>query len=315
METRANHVWVGLVSLLLLAVMAGSIVWLARLGQGAQNEYDILFKQSVEGLARGSQVTFSGVPVGQVNEIELWNKDPEYVRVRIRIDDKVPVLVGTKASVLASFTGVSTIMLDGAVKDAPAITCETTSCPDGLPVIPPGRGGFGEIVANAPLLLERIATLTERMTQVLDENNQREIAGILRNTNTLTGNLATVTPQISGTLTELQLTLRESREALLGFEQIMSSTDQLVNTEGYAIAAELRGTLAAANQAATSLTATLEQTQPISQQLSQDTLPAVEATLDDLRATSKALRKVTERLENQGLGALVEGQKLPDYEP
>ncbi|MBA4163855.1 MAG: MCE family protein, partial [Erythrobacter sp.] len=42
---------------------------------------------------------------------------------------------------------------------------------------------------------------------------------------------------------------------------------------------------------------------------------AAEATLRDLRATSKALRNVTERLENQGLGPLVEGQSLPDYKP
>ena len=33
--------------------------------------------------------------------------------------------------------------------------------------------------AAAELLLERLATLTERLTQLLDEENQGEIAGIL----------------------------------------------------------------------------------------------------------------------------------------
>ena len=42
---------------------------------------------------------------------------------------------------------------------------------------------------------------------------------------------------------------------------------------------------------------------------------AAEATLRDLRATSKALRQVTEKIENQGAGALLGGPKLPDYEP
>ena len=36
METRANHVWVGAVSLLILGALALFIVWLARLGGGAQ---------------------------------------------------------------------------------------------------------------------------------------------------------------------------------------------------------------------------------------------------------------------------------------
>ncbi|RYD29536.1 MAG: MCE family protein, partial [Sphingomonadales bacterium] len=73
METRANHVWVGAVTLVLLAMLAAFIIWLARLGQGDQNEYDIFFKQSVSGLAKGSQVNFAGVPVGQVSDIVLWD--------------------------------------------------------------------------------------------------------------------------------------------------------------------------------------------------------------------------------------------------
>lgn len=315
METRANYVWVGAVTLMLLAMLALFIVWLARLGQGAQNDYDILFKQSVDGLAKGSQVSFSGVPVGQVSEIRLWPQDPEYVRVRIRIDDEVPILVGTTATVQASFTGVSTILLDGAVKDAPAITCETTACPDGVPVIPPKPGGFGEILANAPLLLERLATLSERMTELLDDENQANFSGILANTNRVSESLANAAPQIEGTLTELETTLREAGEALDAFEQATRSTDKLINEEGAALAVELRGTLKSANAAALSLSQTLDDTRPAARQLSDTTLPAAEATLRDLRATSKALRNLAEKLENQGAGALIGGQSLPDYEP
>ena len=36
METRANHLWVGAVTLALLVALAAAIVWIARLGQGAQ---------------------------------------------------------------------------------------------------------------------------------------------------------------------------------------------------------------------------------------------------------------------------------------
>ncbi|WP_427968477.1 MlaD family protein [Altererythrobacter sp.] len=315
METRANHIWVGAVTLALLALMAGFIVWLARLGQGQQNEYDILFQQSVSGLANGSQVSFAGVPVGQVSKIELWRQDPEYVRVTVKVKDDVPVLVGTTATIQASFTGVSTIMLDGARKDAPAITCETTACPDGRPLIPPARGGFNEILANAPLLLERLATLTENLNQVLSEDNQEQIAGILSNTNRLTENLAKASPQIEGTLAELQITLKEAGEALDSFEKVMGSTDQLMNKEGQSLAVELRETLKSANLAAKSLSSTLEDTRPAARELSDNTLPAAQATLRDLRATSKALRNVTEKLENQGVGPLIQGQSLPDYKP
>lgn len=315
METRANHVWVGIVTLALLAMLAAAIVWIAQLGRGSTKDFDIFFKQSVEGLANGSQVSFSGVPVGQVKSIELYPEDPEFVRVRIEVKDEVPILVGTTATIQGSFTGGSTILLEGARSGQPPITCETTACTEGVPIIPPKAGGFNAILANAPLLLERLATLTERMTQLLSDENQQQLTGILRNTNRLTGELADASPRLEGTLAELEVTLKEAGEALDAFEQATKSTDQLINQEGAALAKELRATLNSANKAAASLSATLEDARPATRQLAETTLPAAEATLKDLQATSKALRAITERLENEGAAGLVGGQKLPEYKP
>ena len=315
METRANHLWVGAITLGLLIAMAAFIVWIARLNQGASNEYDIFYMQSVAGLANGSQVSYAGVPVGQVREIALSEEDPEFVRVRVRVRDEVPILVGTEATIQASFTGVSTILLDGARKDAPPITCETTACPEGRPVIPPGRGGIGEIVANAPLLLERLATLTEQLNIILGPENQEQLAGILENSNRLTREMADAAPALEGTMRELELTIKEAGEALDAFEKVTLTTDELLNQEGPRMADELSKTLASANEAATSLSAMLEDARPATRALSETTLPAVEATLQDLRTTSRSLRGITDRLEAEGAGSIVGGRPLPEYEP
>lgn len=313
METRANHLWVGAVTLALLAALAAFIVWLARLDQRAQNEYDIFYAQSVSGLANGSQVTFAGVPVGQVTQISLSRDDPQFVRVRISVKEDVPILVGTQATIQATFTGVSSILLDGARKNSPRISCETTACPEGRPVIPAGRGGFGEIVANAPLLLERLTTLTEQLNQVLGPENQQELAGILRNTNKLSGELAVAAPELTTNLREFQTTLKEFNEALDAVEKLTLTTDDVLNNEGRPVVHELAETLKSANLALASLSATLEDTRPAARQLREGTLPAAEATLQDLRATSRALRSITEKLEAEGVGSLVQGKSLPTY--
>ena len=315
METRANHLWVGAVTLVLLAALAAFIVWIARLGQGDLDEYDIFYNQSVSGLANGSQVTFAGVPVGQVTEIALAKDNPEFVRVRIKVRQDVPILVGTQATIQASFTGVSTILLDGARKDNPPITCETTACPEGRPVIPPGRGGFGEIVANAPLLLERLATLTEQLNVILGPDNQAEIAGILRNTNRLTAGLADASPELTQNLKDFRTTLAELNQTLDAVEKLAITTNGVLYKEGEPLARQLRETLRGANNALASLSATLEDTRPAARQLRTTTLPAAEATLEDLRATSRSLRTITEKLESEGARSLVGGKSLPDYKP
>jgi phospholipid/cholesterol/gamma-HCH transport system substrate-binding protein len=313
METRANHLWVGAVTLALLAALAAFIVWLARLDQRSQNEYDIFYAQSVSGLANGSQVTFAGVPVGQVTQISLSRDDPQFVRVRISVKQDVPILVGTQATIQASFTGVSTILLDGARKAAPRITCETTACPEGKPVIPAGRGGFGEIVANAPLLLERLTTLTEQLNEVLGPENQQELAGILKNTNKVSAELAVAAPELTANLREFRVVMAEFNEALNAVEKLTLTTDAVLNDEGRPVVRELAETLKSANLALASLSAILEDTRPAARQLREGTLPAAEATLQDLRATSRALRSITEKLEAEGVGSLVQGKSLPTY--
>ena len=136
METRSNYVMVGAVTVALLAGVLLFIVWLAGLSNKQTKCYDIYFAQAVGGLNKGSTITFSGVPVGQVDQISLLPNRPEFVWVRIEVDDQTPVLQGTTAQIKGvGFTGVSEIQLDGAAKGAPPITQAGTA---GLPGDPVG---------------------------------------------------------------------------------------------------------------------------------------------------------------------------------
>ncbi|MCX7285199.1 MAG: MlaD family protein [Novosphingobium sp.] len=317
METRSNHIWVGLVTLLLLLGAALLTMWIAGINRSESAQYDIFFKQSVDGLAKGSEVSFSGVPSGQVKDIELWERDPEFVRVRITVDKKVPILEGTTASVQGSFTGVSTIQLTGAHKGAPPIECPETNpratCPEGVPVIPTRRSGLGEILSNAPLLLERLATLTERLTMVLSDKNQKSFENILANTDRLSGNLADAAPDVKRTMAELQATLRQANYTLASFEKLTNSADSMLNDEGNGLAKQLRQTLKSAQGAADELQGTLSNARPAARQLNERTLPAAEAAIRDLQATTRSLREVTDKLNDKGIGGFVGGPKLPDY--
>jgi len=314
METRSNHVWVGTVTLVLLALIAAFVVWVTQIGRRDLHEYDIFFRQSVDGITKGVAVNYAGVPAGLVTEIELWPQDPSFVRVRIAVNDRIPILQGTTATMQGSFTGGSTIQLNGGIRGAPPIT-EPGPGPGKVPVIPTKRGGLGEILSNAPVLLERLSTLTERMTSLLSDSNQAHVSNILANTDRMTGELAASAPQVRATLTELQATLTQATATLASFEQVANSANNTLGGDGKALGRQLRDAIDSAKGAADALQATLVEAKPAMHQLSSSTLPEAEAAIRDLRATTKALRAVTERVDEEGAGAVLSGPHLPDYKP
>jgi len=312
METRSNHILVGSVVLILLIATAIFTVWLARVADSEQKVYDIFFKQSVEGLARGSAVSFSGVPVGAVEDIKIWKDDPDFIRVRINVNEDVPILLGTTASIQGSFTGVSTLLLQGAKKGAPPIT---EIGPAGAPVIPTRAGGLGALLNSAPQLLERLSTLTERLSLLLNDRNQESLGNILKNVDRLSGSLADRGPEIAATIAETRIAIRQAGDAAEQFGKLAGTTNQLLDEQGRPLVADLRRTIGRAQGTMEQLDAVLADARPGVQAFSKQTLPEIGLLVRDLRETAESLNGITERLNQGGAGSLIGSPKLPDYEP
>ena len=318
METRSNHVLVGGVVLILLLVLALFTVWLAGWGVTEDKEYDIFFAQSVDGLNKGSFVNFSGVPSGQVKEIALTN-DPKFVRVRVSVKPETPVLQGTTATILGSFTGTSTIQLDGAIKGAPALSCPEVNpgatCPFGVPTIPPKQGGLGALLNSAPQLLERISTLTERLTELLSDRNQNSIAAILDNTNRLTDALADRGPEIAATLAETKVTLQKAGVAAQQIGDLAETTNGMIAQDVKPAVGNLNRAIGSAQKSMDSLNAILSDAKPAVQGFSRQTLPEVNQLVHDLRVMAASLSAVAEKVDQGGASSLIGSPKLPDYKP
>lgn len=313
METRSNHILVGGVVLALIVAVLGFIIWLSQASGEERNEYDIFFRQAVDGLARGSAVSFSGVPVGQVTSINLEPRTPEFVRVRISVDPTTPILQGTTATIQGvGFTGVSQIQLDGAVRGAPPIT---QTGPYGVPVIPTRPGGFAALLNSAPELLNRVSTLTERLTELLSDRNQASIAGILDHVEAMSQSLADRSPEIAATLAEARIAIRQAGSAAAEFERLAETTNSLVNREGRPLVNDLRHTIRAAENSLQNVDAMVSEARPGVQALTKQTIPEVGQLVRDLRETTANLREITGRVERQGVTSIIGAPKLPDYEP
>jgi phospholipid/cholesterol/gamma-HCH transport system substrate-binding protein len=299
-----------------VALLAGAllfIVWLAGLSNKETKCYDIYFAQGVGGLNKGSNVSFSGVPVGQISKISLLPNRPEFVWVRIEVNKDTPVLQGTTAQIKGvGFTGVSEIQLDGAVKGAPAIT---QVGPQGCPVVPSSTSGLGALLNSAPELVERIQRLTERLTELLNDKNQNAIADILENIDQTTKVLADRAPELADALSDARIAARNAGVAAERVGVLADSTNRLVNDQGKPAAEDLRKAIASVQQAADGLNAVITDARPGIQNLSKSTLPEANRLVRELRDLSTSLRGVTDRVEQQGIGGTLGPEKLPDYKP
>lgn len=313
METRSNHILVGGVVMTLIVAVLAFIIWLSQASGEANKEYDIFFKQAVDGLAKGSVVAFSGVPVGQVESISLEPNSPEFVRVRISVKENTPVLVGTTATIQGvGFTGVSQIQLDGAAAGRPPIA---DPGPYGVPVIPTKPGALGQLLNSAPELLERLTTLTERLTELLSDRNQASIAGILQNVEKISHSLVDRSPEIAAALADARVAIRQAGDAANKIGVLAGTTNEILDQDGRPLIRDLRETVQSADRSMRALDAMLNDARPGVQSLTKQTLPEVGQLVRDLRDTTAALRSITTRIDQQGAASVLGSPKLPDYEP
>ncbi|MBV8908207.1 MAG: MCE family protein [Sphingomonas sp.] len=313
METRSNYVMVGAVTVALLAGVLLFIVWLAGLSNKATKCYDIYFAQGVGGLNKGSNVSFSGVPVGQVSKISLLPNRPEFVWVRIDVDEQTPVLQGTSAQIHGvGFTGVSEIQLAGAERGRPAIE---QLGPQGCPVIPATSGGISALLNSAPELIDRIQRLTERLTELLNDKNQNSIGDILENIDETTKVLRQHAPEMGDTIAEIKTASHNAGLAANNVAQLANSTNRLVNEDGKPAIQNLNKAIVSAQQAADNLNSMITDARPGVQNFSKSTLPEANKLVHQLEELSASLRAVSDRVNQQGIGGALGPEKLPDYKP
>jgi phospholipid/cholesterol/gamma-HCH transport system substrate-binding protein len=325
METRSNHILVGGVVLALLAAVIIFIVWISQAGGKQDKLYDIFFSQAVDGLATGSAVTFSGVPVGQVKSISLQPQTPELVRVRIAVTRDTPVIVGTTASVNGvGFTGVSQIQLAPPPRDSrrstgsAEIVCPpdpSPRCPYGVPVIPTKAGGLAAVLNSAPELLNKVTTLTERLTDLLSGKNQNSIAAILENVKVISKNLADRSDEIAATMADARVAIHQAGDAADHFAKLADTSNDVLAHDARPMIADLRKTIQSAQTSMTNLDQAIAEAKPGIHTFSTRTLPEAGQLIHDLQQTSESLRNVSDRFDRQGIGGIVGGQKLPDYKP
>jgi phospholipid/cholesterol/gamma-HCH transport system substrate-binding protein len=219
METRANYVIVGLFVVILTVALFAFALWL----ETTQFEvevayYDIYFVGPVTGLKKGSIVSYRGITVGTVDDIEIDPKNLERVIVTIEVQANTPIRRDTVASLeVQGIAGVPFILLSGGTQAAPPLTKEEGQR---YPVIASIPSRIEQVLAGAPATVERINILLARANELLSPENRQAIDNTLRNMDKLSETLAAHTA-------DYDVLIRDTVGMLASLREASASLDRL----------------------------------------------------------------------------------------
>ena len=241
-------------------------------------------------------------------------KSPEFVRVRVSVDDKTPILLGTTASIQGSFTGPSTVQLDGAKQGKPLISCEQQ-------LVRARRAGDpGQTRRHRRAAVERaaIARTADDADRAADRVAQRPQPGVDRGHPRQYQEACRKRCPIAVRKSPRRSPKRESRSRRPGIaaEQIgnlAATTNGLLANDIKPTIGNLNKTIEAAKRSMQTLDAAIGDARPGLQSFSKQTIPEVGQLVHDLREMAAALSSVAEKVDRGGAGSIIGSPKLPDY--
>jgi phospholipid/cholesterol/gamma-HCH transport system substrate-binding protein len=297
MEPEAKYTVVGAVVLVLLALLAGAVLWLRSTGTGPQaREYRIVFEhQSLEGLTRSSDVTMRGMRVGAVTGYYFSRNKPGAVDVLIAVDPRAPVLEETRATVRSNpLTGLATVQL--ANPGAPGRPLR--AAPGGAaPVIAEGEAPEQQIAAGA-------ADVVQRLNAALSAQNRAALAETLDNVRQVSGHA-------DRTLAKLDTTLDALTGATRRVGALASSVQanaQTLTRRYDQLGAQAAGTLGEANVAVRKASADADSLLRGSEKDMQETTRSLRDAAQSIGLAADRLREPGEILYGPGPGKLGPGE-------
>jgi phospholipid/cholesterol/gamma-HCH transport system substrate-binding protein len=314
MESEARYVRVGIATLLLLALLAAGLVWLAgRSGQKAQDRYTIYFSvQSLEGLQINSDVRMQGVKVGKVVDYAILPGEAHRVRVLVQVDARTPVMEGVKAVVTRQLvTGLADIDLE----NPPQATQRLTAIPEGeqYPVIPEGVSQLTKVTDTLAELSKSSQESFARINALLSDRNQQAIASTLANLSSVTGDLKQTMPELQATVVSVHSAADQlgglGADARVALKDTAAHLNRVAG-ETSATLASTRTTLDQISQEMTGLSSQIKLSTDLAGQDIQSTAQSLRAAGDAIKDSSRALADPAQVLFGPNPQALGPGEEI-----
>ncbi len=298
---RNNHALItGLFLLVLLTASTVIVYWLGSF-EKERNIYVISSTASVSGLNPESTVFFRGIAVGKVISIQFDPNDAGIILVPVEIDKNIVLTQGVYATLqLKGVTGLTQIQLEDAGKIAEPLPTGD----DPVYRIPLMPSLTDKLMNSGEDLLKKADHLMLRLNSLLNDENEKNIGGILGNLKSLTGKLSA---------------LQQSVDKALAGIPALSTDAQLTLKHINALTGDLQGLTAEVGALSKKTNQLLATGNTAGDEIVNSTMPQINQLLSELQSTSRQVKRVAEMLESDPQSLLlgpkqpVPGPGEPDY--
>jgi phospholipid/cholesterol/gamma-HCH transport system substrate-binding protein len=277
---RENHaLTTGLFLIALVAVTTAIIFWIGTMSE-ERNPYVISTQESVSGLNPESTVFYRGLAVGKVLNVRFDPSDSGTILVPIEVDKNIVLSKGVYATLrLKGVTGLTQIQLE----DSGTIS---EPLPPGdnpkfrIPLVP---SMADKLMDSGEDLLHKADHLMQRLSALLNDENERNIGSILSNLKTLTDKLSELQKSVDWAIAGIPQLSADSRKTL-------SNIDALTH--------DLQGLTKEAQNLSLKAGSFVDSGKMASDALEQSTLPKINKLLTELQSTTQQVKRVATMLEN-----------------
>lgn len=319
METRAHHLWIGSLTLIILAAVIGFTLWLSKSSHDKEYDlYDIVFAEAVSGLNKGGIVEFNGIRIGEVISLRFDEQDAKKVIARVRVDHAAPVRSDTEAKLMSSgITGLSVIRLSSGNKTNSVLLNDD----DDVPVIIASPSPISKLLSNGEDMLTTVNDILLQTRQLLAQDNLSSIQKTLVNVEQATAMMAKQETRFTQLIENLTQASTQANQTLHVATQLMQTTNSLVAKQGTEVLTQTKATLAQAQQSLAVAEASLTQlTHTLSN--NQDNINAsltgmteLGPALVELKNTLASVRNISQQLEQAPSTYLFNSGTAQEFQP
>ncbi|KQX84418.1 MlaD family protein [Variovorax sp. Root473] len=226
MENKAHALAAGAFVLGLIAALVALVVWFTR-DNTVRNVYELSTRDAVSGLQPQAQVRYRGISVGKVTSIDFDPKTKGNVRVRITVDERVPLTTSSFATLsYQGVTGLAFIALDDEGQSTVALKPDNGN-PPRIPLKP---SMLAKLQDRGEEIIDQVEEVTKRANTLLADANQKRVADALENIAAASASANTLLKQLDNTVkTGLNPTLAAMPETLSTVKKAAGDVSRVAN--------------------------------------------------------------------------------------